>query len=161
MAKTKQQKQATVSELADVVTGAGSVVFVQFDKFQVKDETQLRRALRTAGNSYRVIKKSLLEKAFASSSIGGDMPKIEGMAAIAYGEDLLSPAREVYGFQKNYKDNVSIVGGVFEGKFMTKEEMMNIATIPPMDALRGMFANIINSPLSRFAIVLSEVAKTK
>jgi hypothetical protein len=30
-----------------------------------------------------------------------------------------------------------------------------------MPVLRGMFANIINSPRQRFAIALGEVAKTK
>lgn len=161
MAKTKQQKQETVKGLAEVTKTAKSVVFVNFDKLQVKEETKLRRALRDAGNSYQVIKKSLLKKAFDGAGFTGNMPDMPGMLGIAYGDDLIAPARDVFAFQKDHKDNVAIVGGIFEGKFMTKEEMMNIATIPPMDALRGMFANIINSPLTRFAIVLGEVAKTK
>jgi ribosomal protein L10 len=45
--------------------------------------------------------------------------------------------------------------------FATAEKMNMIATIPPVSVLRGMFANVINSPRSRFAIALSEVAKTK
>ncbi|MCC7469969.1 MAG: 50S ribosomal protein L10 [Bacteroidetes bacterium] len=161
MAKTKSQKQATVQNLTKIAKDAKSMVFVHFDKFEVADETSLRRALRGAGNSYQVIKKSLLKKAFEGTSVEGTLPELPGMMAIAYGEDLISPAREVYAFQKDHKDNVEIVGGVFEGKFMNKEEMMSIATIPPMDVLQGMFANIINSPLQRFAIVLSEVAKIK
>ena len=150
-----------VKSLAEVTKTAKSVVFVNFDKLQVKEETKLRRSLLDAGNSYQVIKKSLLKKSFDGAGFTGEMPELPGMLGIAFGQDLIAPARDVYNFQKDHKDNVSIVGGIFEGKFMTKEEMMNIATIPPLQTLQGMFANIINSPLQRFAIALSEVAKTK
>ena len=161
MAKTKDQKKALVKELASTIKGAKSVVFVNFDKLIVSEETKLRRALGNAGSSYQVVKKTLLTKAFDGSGITGDIADMPGMIAIATSEDLLAPAREVYAFQKDHKDNVKIVGGVFDGRFVGMEEMMNIATIPPFETLQSMFANIINSPLQRFAVVLSEVAKTK
>jgi ribosomal protein L10 len=44
------------------------------------------------------------------------------------------------------------MGGIFDGKFQSQAEMMEIATIPGMDVLRARFANIINSPVARFAV---------
>jgi large subunit ribosomal protein L10 len=161
MAKTKAQKIEVVKELSSVVKNAKSVVFVHFDKLQVIDETKLRRSLKNAGSNYQVVKKTLLKKAFDGANFAGTLADMPGMIAIATSEDLLAPAREVYEFQKTHKDLVSIVGGVFDGRFVGMDEMMSIATIPPMNVLQGMFANIINSPLQRFAVVLSEVAKTK
>ncbi len=84
-----------------------------------------------------------------------------GQIAIAYSDDLLAPAREVFAFQKGHKDNISIVGGVFDGKFMDATAMMSIATIPPLQTLRGMFVNLINSPIQRFAVVLDQIALAK
>jgi large subunit ribosomal protein L10 len=161
MAKTKDQKKEVVKILAKVVKDAKSVVFVNFDKLQVAEETKLRRALGDSGNRYQVVKKTLLTKAFEGSGITGELAEMPGMIGIATGEDLIAPAREVYAFQKDHKDNVKIVGGVFDGRFVGMEEMMTIATIPPLEALQAMFANIINSPLQRFAVVLGEVAKSK
>lgn len=161
MAKTKNQKVEEVKVLAGIVKDAKSVVFVNFDKLQVLEETKLRRALGDNGSTYRVVKKTLLEKAFDGSGITGEMADMPGMIAIATSDDLIAPAREVYNFQKDHKDNVKIVGGVFDGRFVGMEEMLSIATIPTREVLNGMFANIINSPLQRFAIVLSEVAKAK
>jgi len=86
------------------------------------------------------------------------MPNLEGMVAIAYGDDLLSPAREVFNFHKTHKDNVSIVGGVYEGKFMSQEEMMAVATIPPIEVLYGQFVNVINSPIQGFVMALNAIA---
>jgi hypothetical protein len=36
---------------------------------------------------------------------------------------------------------------------------LSIATIPPLQTLRGMFVNIINSPIQRFAVALDQIAK--
>jgi large subunit ribosomal protein L10 len=161
MAKTKNQKIEEVKTLSEIIKNSKSVVFVNFDKLQVADETKLRRALLSNDSNYRVVKKTLLSKAFEGSGVDGEMADMPGMIAIATSADLLAPAREVYNFQKEHKDNVKIVGGAFDGRFVGMEEMMSIATIPPVEVLHGMFANVINSPLQRFAVVLSEVAKVK
>ena len=158
MAKTKAQKGDQLTSLGQIAKTAKSVVFVQFDKLTVNDETELRRALRNESNSYGVVKKTLLRKAFTEAGIEGEMPNLEGMVAIAYGDDLLSPAREVFNFHKTHKDNVSIVGGVYEGKFMSREEMMAVATIPPIEVLYGQFVNVINSPIQGFVMALNAIA---
>jgi ribosomal protein L10 len=73
----------------------------------------------------------------------------------------MAPAQNVKDFAKKYKDAIAIVGGVFQGVFKNKEEMTAIASIPSLDVLRGMFAQLINSPRQRFAVVLSKVSETK
>jgi large subunit ribosomal protein L10 len=91
----------------------------------------------------------------------GSQPELTGELALAWAEDLVAPAREVYGFQKKFPEGLKILGGVFEGVYMSKAEMEGIATIPSLPVLRGMFVNVINSPIQRMAIALSEIAKTK
>ena len=73
----------------------------------------------------------------------------------------MAPAQNIKDFGKKYKDAIQIAGGVFQGVFKNKEEMVAIASIPSLDVLRGMFAQLINSPRQRFAVVLSKVAETK
>ena len=70
-------------------------------------------------------------------------------------------AREVYEFQKKYKNSISILGGVFDGKFMSKEEMMGIALIPSQKTLHAMFVNVINSPIQGFVMALDQISKKK
>jgi len=74
---------------------------------------------------------------------------------------LLSPARGVFEFQKKHKDQVSIIGGVFEGKYMNQSEMTEIATIPPRQVLLGQFVNLINSPIQGLVIALDGIADKK
>jgi large subunit ribosomal protein L10 len=121
----------------------------------------MRQALKKDGVSYAVTKKSLTKRVLDTEKFEGDMPELSGELAMAWGEDEIAPARGVYAFQKKFPEGLQILGGVFEGKYMSKSEMEGIATIPNTDTLRGMFVNIINSPIQRFAIALGEVSKTK
>jgi len=158
---TLDKKKELVVILDKALKGANSVVFVKFDKLKVADVNNLRRTLQGESVGYQVAKKTLLKRALGSHGVTGTLPEIPGQVAIAYGADLLAPAREVLAFQKKHKDNISIVGGVFEGKYMDASEMMSIANIPPLQTLRGMFVNLINSPIQRFAVVLDQIAATK
>ncbi len=161
MAKTKEQKSAHLHELQDVAKNSQSVVFVSFDKLPVGEETSLRSTLTKNNVNYKVAKKTLLKKAFADSSIQGDMPELKGMVAVAYGSDLIVPAREVYAFQKELAEKLQIVGGVFEGKYMTKEEMMSIATIPSTPVLYSQLLSMFNAPIQSFVSVLHQYAEKK
>ena len=158
---TKQKKAEMITELEGLLKGTSSMVFVNFHKLGVGDTTNLRRALRDNGVGYKVAKKTLVKRVLDGMAPTGTMPTLDGELAIAYANDLLAPAREVYTFQKEHKDSVQIIGGVFEGKYMSKEEMLSIATIPGMQTLRAQFVNLINSPIQRFAVVLNAIAEKK
>jgi large subunit ribosomal protein L10 len=161
MAITKAKKAEIFENLGAIAKGEGSRVFVNFHGLSVTDTTAVRRGLKSEGVNYVVAKKTIAGKAFSESGISGELPALPGELAIAYGEDLLAPAREVYKFQKTFKDKISILGGVFEKRFVGAEEMVTIATIPPRRALYAQFVNLINSPIRRFVVVLDKIAQSK
>ena len=157
----KAKKSEIYTHLQEIAKGKGSRVFVNFHGLSVSDATAVRRALRAEGVGYFVSKKTIAKKAFAESGVTGEFPELSGELAIAYGEDSISPAREVFKFQKTLKDKISILGGVFENRFTTAEEMKSIALIPSQLVLRGQFVNLINSPIQRFVTVLDRIAEKK
>lgn len=162
MALTKQKKSEILVKVKDELANIGSLAFVNFDKFTVKDTIDLRRQLQAAGAKYMVVKKTLLKRVLADKNIEGTLPELGGEIAIAYGADMLTPAREVYNYGKDHKEVlVKIVGGIFEGGYKNAEDMISIATIPSREVLLSKFLNIINSPRQRFAIVLDAYAKSK
>src|SRR5689334_18101864 len=100
MALTKQKKGEILSNLEKITKAAKSLVFVNFKSLPVSEQQNLRRALKTETVSYTVAKKTLIRKALESLKIEGSAPEMQGELAIAYGEDLVAPARGVFGFQK-------------------------------------------------------------
>ncbi len=160
MAITRAKKETILAKLEQVRDSADSIVFVKFKGVTVKDTTTMRRAMRAAGVDYFVAKKTLMKRAFGTA-FEGEMPTLDGEIAIAYSTDAIAPAQNVKEFATKFKDAISIEGGVFQGVFKSKAEMTAIASIPPLQVLRGMFAQLLNSPRQRFAVVLSKVAETK
>ena len=161
MAISKEKKQSVVATFKEILAPAESVAFVKFNRLTVKDANELRRNLRAEGISYKVGKKTLLKRVLEEIGITGELPVLEGEIAIAASADALAPARVVYEFQKTHKDMVTLVGGVFEGGYKNKEEMMVIATIPSRVVLLSQIAFLLKSPLQRLAIAIDQVSLTK
>lgn len=161
MAITRARKEEIVSDLKSIFEEAKSVVFVHFHGLTVGDETAMRRKLKELGIHYIVAKKTLTKIALEQSSAKGEIPELVGEIAVAYGEDETGPAREIYSFGKQFKGAVEIAGGIFENKLQDKEQMNEIAQIPSLHVLHGMFVNVINSPIQGLAIVLDQIARKK
>ena len=158
---TKDKKKEIIEKLSGLIKDSKSFVFFNFKGFSVKNTVDMRRALRESQVGYFVTKKTLAKRAFADAKIEGEIPSLVGEIALAYGPDLTAPAREVYNFQKKFKDNLNIVGGIFEGKYMSQEEMMAIALIPSQETLYAQFVNVINSPIQGLVMALDGIAKKK
>ena len=161
MAITKQKKTEIANKLTDILSKAESVVFVKFDKLTVGQVNSLRRKLQGEGIGYTVAKKTLIKRAIDERKLEGEVPPLDGEIAIAYGSDPLATSREVFSFQKENKENISIVGGIFEGKLTDQKTMLSIATIPSRQVLYGQFVNLINSPLQGLVIGLNAIAEKK
>jgi len=161
MAITKDKKKAISEKLNNILDSAKSLVFVNFHGLGVVDEGNVRNALREANVGYYVAKKTLIKRALEAKGYKGEMPDLEGELALVSGEDLVAPAREINTFTKKLKDTLLIQGGVFEGRYMSASEMLDIANIPSEQTLYAQVVNIINSPIQGFVMALSEIAKKK
>lgn len=160
MSATKAQKSEAIAEVTEAAKSP-SLVFVGFKAVGANDTVRLRKELRKEGVTYRVAKKTLLKRGLDAAKIEGELPTLPGEVAIAWGADLLAPARGVRAFEKELAGAVSILGGIFEGAFKSKVEMKAIAEIPPRETLLGMLANVLNAPIAGLAISLKAVAEKR
>lgn len=172
--KTRKQKEEIVEKLGSTLKSGISSVFVHFADLSVADETVMRRHLRSENVSYVVAKKTLIRRALENlghlpapgtarqAGKHEDVP-LKGEVAIAtgIGDDVTGAARLVHEFGKKFAGKLSIIGGLFEGRLIGQEEMQEIATIPSMQVLRGMFANVIHSPIQGLVIALNSIAENK
>jgi large subunit ribosomal protein L10 len=156
----KSKKEEMIKDITKTIKDSKSVVFVNFHGIGATHETALRRDLRKESVGYKVSRKTLLARALKGLA-QGEVPALPGEVAIAYGTDEIAPAREIYNFQKTHKGLLSILGGIFEGKFVDGAYMTELATIPGREVLLSKIAYLLKSPIQRLAIAVSEVAKKK
>ena len=157
----KSKKEEILKDLEQIVEGAKSLVLVNFHGMNVADETILRRNLREKKVGYKVSRKTLLSRAL-SGKAKGDLPELPGEVAVAYSSlDQTTPPREIYNFSATHKGLLSILGGIFEGEFVGREKMTELAMIPSREVLYAKFVNLINSPIQRLVVTLNQIAKIK
>lgn len=160
MAITKAKKQDILAKLSELKDGADSIVFVHYKGLPVADTTAMRKELREKGVGYLVSKKTLMKRAF-DGTFTGEMPVLDGEIAVAYSADPMAPAQSMQDFAIKFKDKISIVGGVFQGVYKNEAEMIEIASIPSLQVLRGMFVNVINSPIQGLVVGLNALAEKR
>ncbi|MDB5194885.1 MAG: rplJ [Parcubacteria group bacterium] len=162
MAITKQKKTEIIEKIGLAVKDAVSVVFVKFSGLSVKDTSEMRKSLREGGVGYYVAKKTLIKRVLTENGYTGELPDMPGEIALAWSKvDATAPARDIYAMGKKFKDTLTIVGGIWEGAFADASAMNAIATIPPVPVLRGMFVNVINSPIQGLVIALDQIREKK
>ena len=161
MPVSKQQKKESLARVSSGLDNAETVVFANFKGLTLGETTELRRGLRDNSVSYMVAKKTLIKKALAEKGYKGELPELTGELAIAWGKDQIAPAKSLAEFQKKFDKRISILGGVFEGEFKDKAQMLSIASIPSREVLLSQIAYLLKSPIQMFAIAVSEVAKKK
>lgn len=161
MALTRAKKAELIASYEEALKGAKSAVYVKFKGLSVADTSKLRSQLFSENTHYTVVKKTLWKRATDSAKISGEAPITGEELAVVWGGDLLTPARLSYEFSKEHKETFTILGGIFDGQFKSKVEMLSIATIPPREVLLSQLAYLLKSPMQRIAIAINAVAEKK
>lgn len=161
MALSKDKKKELFAKITEIIKSAKSLVFVTFSGLSVSDGALLRRDLRESESGLRVVKKTILKKALEEAGVKGEMPDMPGELALGFGDDIVMPAKGVAVFGKKNDNKVQIVGGVIDGRYADMREMNELANIPGFKELRGMFVNVINSPIQGLVIALDAIAQKK
>ena len=114
MAKV-ELKQPIVQEISENIKDAQSVVVVDYRGLTVAEDTQLRKALREAGVTYKVYKNTLVSRAVEGTQFESLRDVLEGPNAFAIStEDATAPARVLAKFAKT-APALEIKAGVVEG----------------------------------------------
>ncbi len=155
------KKQEEVSQVAQDLKSAASVVVVDYLGLTVEQVTNLRKELREAGVHMKVVKNTILRRAAAEAGIEGLDETFTGPSAIVYSaEEVVAPAKIVAKFADT-ADKLSIKGGMIEGKVASANEMNALAKLPDRDGLLSMLLSVLQAPVRNTALAIKAVAESK
>lgn len=155
-----EKKQQIVASLSDKLSNSISGVIVEYKGITVAADTKLRKELREAGVEYLVVKNTLLKRAAENIGLDGISDVLEGTTAIAIGSDYTSAAKIINDYiEKSKSKTYKIKAGYYEGKAISKEEVVALAKIPSKEGLLSMLACSLNEGAHMLAVALNERAK--
>lgn len=155
MAKTRQEKQAIVAELADKFRGSKSAAFASVSGFTMSQADELRAKARESGAEVFIAKKTLIGLATKEAGVEGfDAKALEGSILTAIAPDEVGAAKLIKEFSKK-NESLALVAGVLEGQGISLEQVEQLASLPSKQELLAKVVGTINAPVSGFVNVLA------
>jgi large subunit ribosomal protein L10 len=156
--KILDEKKKAVAALTEEIKKAHVGILVDYKGISVADDTKLRKDLRTGGDSYKVVKNTLLKRALAEAGLEELDGLLEGTTAIATGEDYTSAAKVLAGYAKD-SDSFKIKGGFLDGVAVDTAEINDLAKLPSKEVLVAQVLSGLNAPITGLVTVLNGTIK--
>jgi large subunit ribosomal protein L10 len=146
----KTDKERIVAELVDDLGSAETLIVADYRGLTNKQLEALRDQLIPLGARFRIVKNTLTRRAAEQAGAEALLVMLEGPTAIAFIEASGDPAAVAKALASTAKDSNVLVlrGGILEGEQLSAAEIEQLATLPPMDILRGQFVGAIVAPLT-------------
>jgi large subunit ribosomal protein L10 len=146
----KEQKEQIVEELAGRLKAADTLLVADYRGLTMPQIDALRSRLLESGARFTVVKNTLTRRAAEAAGAQALLTLLEGPTAIAFLEadgDMLAAAKALADMARESKI-LAIRGGVMEGRVLTADEVESLASLPPVDVLRGQVLGAIVAPLT-------------
>jgi len=154
-------KSNLVNDYAEKFKEATALVVVDYRGLNVDQVTELRRNLRAEGVEFKVLKNNISRRAITEAGYEGLAEEFVGPTAVAYStDDVVAPARILHTFAKE-NEALELKAGFIEGEMASREQVMELATLPSKDGLLSMLLSVLQAPMRNMAYALSQVADQK
>src|SRR6266446_9045232 len=159
MAVSKAKKMEQVEELSGELKNVSSVIVATYSKLTVEKDYELRKALRTTGAKYRVVKNTLAERASQGTKVEPALQNLSGVTSIAYTQG--DPVALAKALAKYAKDNPEFTfkAGVVEGRVVSIKELEALATMPSKEEIYSKLLFLISAPAQRLVTIVNAIGR--
>jgi large subunit ribosomal protein L10 len=155
MAVTRAEKQEELAQLETDFQGVESAIVVDYRGLNVPQVTDLRRELRKAKASYRVVKNTIAKRAIKGTKFEGLSEHFVGTTAIAYTQtDPVALAKTLTTFART-APSLQIKAAVVQGRAIKAAEVTELAALPGKPELYAKLLFLLNAPMVQLVSVLN------
>ena len=156
MSLNLEEKKAVVAEVAAQVAAAQTVVVAEYRGITVENMTKLRAQARKEGVYLRVLKNTLVRRAFAGTPFAGLTDQLVGPLAYGMSKDPVAAAKVMHEFAKT-NDKFVVKAGAMPNFLMSAKDVGNLASMPSRDELLAKLLGTMQAPITQFVRTLNEV----
>jgi len=153
----RTDKERIVVELTEELRAAETLIVADYRGLTNKQLEALRDQLLEHGARFRIVKNTLTRRAAERAGAEALLLMLEGPTAIAFIESAGDPAAVAKALAATAKETnvLELRGGILEGKTLSGAEVAELATLPPVDVLRGQLVGAIVAPLTQLLGLVS------
>ena len=159
MALSRAGKEEQLAQLRGEFGAAESVVLVDYKGLDVPRVTELRRKIREAQASYRVVKNSIARRAVTGTPFEVLRDRIEGTTAVASSRaDPVTLAKTLVDFAKTDPELV-VKLAVVQGQTVEADGVTDLAALPGKPELQARLLMVLQAPMVQLVQVLHAVPR--
>lgn len=154
-----EQKLETIKEL---LKEKPNFVVTTYSGMDVEKIMKLRGQIRNVNGTMKVLKNTLFHLALTQSephkgAAEGLKGVLKGPCAIVFVEEDIPSVAKVIVTEGKTEEKLSLRGGYFEGRFIPKNEMQQIADLPSKDELLAIIGRGLNTPATKIATGINQI----
>ncbi len=153
----RSDKERIVEELTERLKGTRTLFVADYRGLSVPEIDELRTRLIEHGARFTIVKNTLTRRAAEAAGADALLALLDGPTAIAFIEadgDMVAAAKALADSARTTRV-LAIRGGILDGSPIGEEEVRNLASLPPLDVLRGQVIGAITAPLTAVVGLIS------
>jgi large subunit ribosomal protein L10 len=156
--KNRDDKKKDFEELRKKLEKANNVFVNGFEKLTVDQDYNLRKTIRGAGGSYKVVKNNIAEIASEGTPSEQVLKGLKGMTSLAFTDDPVALAKVLTTWAKT-NPAFTFKAGLVEGRVIDIRAINDLATMPSKDQIFAKLLYLINAPAQRLVTALGAVGR--
>jgi large subunit ribosomal protein L10 len=149
------RKAQIIDELTADLGNAKLAILTDYRGLKVSDLQGLRTSLRVHGADFRIAKNTLTRIAAEKVGINGLEAHLDGPLGLAIvNGDVVGASKAITDFARTSRI-LTVKAGVIGNQVINPADVEALATMPPIEELRGKLVGLLVSPLTRTVGVLS------
>jgi large subunit ribosomal protein L10 len=157
--KSKDDKKKDIDALRKDLEKAGNLFVTGYEKLRVDQDFELRKTVRGAGGTYRVVKNNLAQKASEGTAAEQVLKDLRGMTSVAYtSKDPVALAKALTAYAKA-NPTFTFKAGMVEGRVIDVAAITDLANMPPKEEILAKLLFLINASAQRLASAVGAVGR--
>jgi len=156
------RKKELLADLSGILKEKNNFILTRYSGLDVEQITGLRRVIRNNDGKMKVIKNNIfrlaLKEAGDYEDVLPELDKImEGpLAAVFSNGNFPALSKELVKSAKDLEP-VEILAGCMDGKFLSKGQVMEIATLPSHEELLAIIGRGLKAPATKIAMGMNQI----
>jgi large subunit ribosomal protein L10 len=144
------EKELFLNEVKGKIDPSIGFVLASYRGINANGFASFRNRLVEAGGDFFVIKKRVFVKAAKDLELSYAVDELEGHVGLAFAKDnFLALTKALYAFKNENVDTLKVIGGHFEGKKCSEQDVETISKLPSQDEMRAQFLGLLAAPMTQ------------
>ena len=154
------QKEEVLRDTGERIRDVGGLYLADFSGMSVERISLLRKRCREQKIQFKVIKNTLLKRAFNERGITELDEFLNGPTGLVFHPiDAVAPAKVLIDFAKEF-ERPKVKAAVVDGKLFDTKAITTLATLPSRDVLLAQVLATLIAPMTQFLAVVDATLRT-